>query len=54
MNIYTLVIQFYTDILNIPLKETMSQISYLGPGFYFMTKTGYFCSFFKTLFLFFL
>ena len=27
LNIYTLVIQFYTDILNIPLEETVSQIS---------------------------
>ena len=40
MNIYTLVIQFYTDILNIPLEGTVSQISDLGPGFYFTTKNG--------------
>ena len=38
LNIYTLVIEFYTDILNIPLEGTLSQIFYLGPGFYFMTK----------------
>ena len=38
LNIYTLVIQFYTEILNIPLERTVSQIFDLGPGFYFMTK----------------
>ena len=38
LNIYTLVIRFYTDILNFPLEGTLSQIFYLGPGFYFMTK----------------
>ena len=30
LNIYTLVIQFYTGVLNIPLQETV----------YFMTKNG--------------
>ena len=40
LNMYTLVIRFYTGILNIPLEEFMSQIFYLGPGFYFMTKNG--------------
>ena len=40
LNIYTLVIQFYTEILNIPLEGTVSQIFDLGPGFYFMTKNG--------------
>ena len=40
LNIYTLVITFYTDILNFPLEGTVSQIFYLGPGFYFMTKNG--------------
>ena len=40
LNIYTLVIRFYTCILNIPLERTLSQIFYLGPGFYFMTKNG--------------
>ena len=38
LNIYTLVITFYTGVLNIPLEGTMSQISYLGPSFYFMIK----------------
>ena len=38
LNIYTLVITFYTDILTILLEGTVSQIFDLGPGFYFMTK----------------
>ena len=38
LNMYTLVIQFYTDVLNIPLEGTVSQIFYLGLGFYFMKK----------------
>ena len=40
LNIYTLVITFYTDVLNIPLEGSVSQISYLGPTFYFMIKNG--------------
>ena len=40
MNIYNLVIQFYTGALNIPLDGSVSQIFYSGPGFYFMTKNG--------------
>ena len=40
LNIYTLVMQFYTCVLNIPLEGSVSQIFYLGPGFYFMTKHG--------------
>ena len=40
LNIYTLVIQFYTCVLNIPLEGSVSQIFDLGPGFYFMTKNG--------------
>ena len=40
LNIYTLVIKRYTGTLNIPPGGTMSQIFYLGPGFYFMTKNG--------------
>ena len=40
LNIYTLVIQFYTGVFNIPLEGTVSQIFYLGPGIYFMTKNG--------------
>ena len=40
LNIYTLVIIFYTGVLNIPLEGPMSQIFDLGPGFYFMTKNG--------------
>ena len=38
LNIYTLVIQFCTDVLNIPIEGTVSQICYLGLGFYFMKK----------------
>ena len=38
LNIYTLVIKFYTGALNIPPEGTVSQIFYLGPSFYFMTK----------------
>ena len=34
LNIYTVVIQFYTDIPNIPLEGSVSQIFDLGPGFY--------------------
>ena len=50
LNIYTLVINFYTGVLNIPLEGSLSQIFYLGPGFYFMTKkTGDFLPFFRTL-----
>ena len=48
LNIYTLVITLYTGALNIPLERTVSQISYLGPGFHFMIKNGNFWSFFKT------
>ena len=40
LNIYTLVIKFYTGALNIPPQRTASQIFDLGPGFYFMTKNG--------------
>ena len=40
LNIHTLVITFYTGVLNIPLEETVSQILYLGPGFHFMIKNG--------------
>ena len=40
LNIYTLVITFYTGVLNIPLEGSVSQIFDLGPGFYFMTKNG--------------
>ena len=40
LNIYTLVKEFYTGALNILLEGSMSQIFYLGPGFYFMTKNG--------------
>ena len=40
LNIYTLVITFYTGVLNIPLEGTVSQIFYLGLGFYFMIKNG--------------
>ena len=40
LNIYTLVITFYTGVLNIPLEGTVSQIFDLGPGFYFMIKNG--------------
>ena len=40
LNIYTLVITFYTGALNIPLEGTVSQIFYLGPGFHFMIKSG--------------
>ena len=40
LNIYTLVIKFYTGVLIIPLEGTMSQIFNLGLGFYFMTKNG--------------
>ena len=51
LNIYTLVITVYTGVLNIPLERSVSQIFYLGPGFYVMIKkTGNFWSFFKTLF----
>ena len=42
LNIYTLVIKFYTCVLDIPLEGSVSQIVYLGPGFYFMTKKGNF------------
>ena len=38
LNIYTLVMKFYTGALNIPLEGSVSQIFYLGPGFYFMNK----------------
>ena len=38
LNIYTLVIKVYTGVLNIPFEGSVSQISELGPGFYFMTK----------------
>ena len=40
LNIYTLVIKFYTGVLDIPLEGSVSQILDLGPGFYFMTKNG--------------
>ena len=40
LNIYTLVIQFYTGVLDIPLEGSVSQIFYLGPSFYFMAKNG--------------
>ena len=40
LNVYTLVITFYKGVLNIPLKGNISQIFYLGPGFYSMTKNG--------------
>ena len=40
LNIYTLVIQFYTGVLDIPLEGSVSQNCYLGPSFYFMTKNG--------------
>ena len=40
LNIYTLVIKFYTCVLNIPLEGSVSQIFDLGPGLYFMTKNG--------------
>ena len=32
--------KFYTDPRNIPLEGTMSQIFYLGPSFYLMSKNG--------------
>ena len=38
LNIYTLAITFYTGVFDIPLEGSVSQIFYLGPGFYFMTK----------------
>ena len=38
LNIHTLVIQFYTGALDILLEGSVSQIFYLGPSFYFMTK----------------
>ena len=40
LNIYTLVMKFYTGVLNILLEGTVSQIFNLGLGFYFMTKNG--------------
>ena len=40
LNIYTLAIKCYTGVLDIPLEGPVSQISDLGPGFYFMTKNG--------------
>ena len=40
LNSYTLVIKFYTNILNSPVEGTVSQIFYLGLGFYFMTQNG--------------
>ena len=40
LNIYTLVIKFYTGVRNIPIEGSVSQIFYLGPGFYFMIKNG--------------
>ena len=33
-------VKFYTGVPNIPLEGTVSQISYLGFGFYFMIKNG--------------
>ena len=38
LNIYTLLIIFYTGVRNITLEGFVSQISYLGHGFYFMIK----------------
>ena len=38
LNTYTLVIKFYTGVLNIPLRDRC--LSYLGPSFYFMIKNG--------------
>ena len=43
LNMYTLVITFYTGMLNMPLEGSVSQIFDLGPG--------NFWPFFKTLFL---
>ena len=40
LNIFTLVMKFYTGVPNIPPEGNVSQILYLGPGFYFMTKNG--------------
>ena len=40
LNIYTLVIKVYTGVPNIALEGSVSQIVYLGPGFYFMIKNG--------------
>ena len=40
LNMYTLVIQFYTGVPNISHEESVSQIFYLSPGFYFMIKNG--------------
>ena len=40
LNIYTLLIIFYTGVRNITLEGSVSQISYLGHGFYSMIKNG--------------
>ena len=40
VTIYNIDLEFSVSILNVLLEGSVSQISDLGPSFYFMTKNG--------------
>ena len=47
VTIYSIDLTFSACTVKVPLEGRLSQISYLGPSFYFMTKNGIF--FFKAM-----
>ena len=40
LTIYIIKLNFFVNILNVPLEGSVSQIFDLGPSFYFMIKNG--------------
>ena len=40
LNIVYLILKPFRDVKNITLEGTVSQISFLGPSFYFIWKNG--------------
>ena len=47
LTIHIMDLTFFFCVLNVLLAGNLSQCSYLGPSFYFMTNSGNFLSFFS-------